>query len=159
MSWGAWCRVQVWLDSGSTSSAGHNQLPTILQVLLSPSDRARAIALLARFMDLSTRNVHEVRRARGGSAGVCRRARALGRWRAEAAVRAQVLDVHMFPYAQKLIKPGTPELTHVLSFVWAKILALDETAQADIVAGGRYACLVSPISCYHTQHGQVQAVY
>lgn len=44
--------MQVWLTFGSEQSAPPEQLPIVLQVLLSQIHRVRALDLLGRFLDL-----------------------------------------------------------------------------------------------------------
>lgn len=71
------------------------QLPIVLQVLLSQVHRMRALELLARFLDL-------------------------GPWAVNLA-----LSVGIFPYVLKLLQSAAKELRPLLVFIWAKILAVD----------------------------------
>jgi len=90
---------EVWLRFGKRSAAGPDQVPIVLQVLLSQPHRLRALALLARFLDL-------------------------GPWAGNLA-----LVVGIFPYVIKLLQSPDRRLRHILVFVWAKILALDRSCQ------------------------------
>ena len=69
------------------------------QVLLSQVHRARALALLGRFLDL-------------------------GSWAVDLA-----LSVGIFPYVLKLLQTSSAELRDTLVFIWTKILALDRSCQ------------------------------
>ena len=82
------------------------QLPIVLQVLLSQAHRLRALALLARFLDL-------------------------GAWAVDLA-----LSVGIFPYVLKLLQTTAADLRGTLTFIWAKVLALDTSTQADLAKDG-----------------------
>mmetsp|Transcript_10736 Transcript_10736/g.37275 ORF Transcript_10736/g.37275 Transcript_10736/m.37275 type:complete len:1349 (-) Transcript_10736:143-4189(-) len=97
---------EVWLDNGSERRAPPEQLPIVLQVLLSQSHRLRALVLLGRFLDM-------------------------GSWAVDLA-----LSVGIFPYVLKLLQTTAPDLRQVLVFIWTKILALDRTCQLDLVKDG-----------------------
>lgn len=99
---------QVWLDRESESRQPPEQLPIVLQVLLSQVHRLRALELLARFLDL-------------------------GPWAVNLA-----LGVGIFPYVLKLLQSSARELRPVLVFIWAKILAVDPTCQVDLVKDHKY---------------------
>jgi regulator-associated protein of mTOR len=86
----------VWLEFGSERKKPPEQLPIVLQVLLSQSHRLRALNLLARFLDL-------------------------GPWAVNLA-----LSVGIFRYVLRLLQSSTSEFRQVLVFIWAKILALDK---------------------------------
>ena len=73
------------------------------QVLLPQVHRLRALELLRRFLDL-------------------------GPWAVNLA-----LSVGIFPYVLKLLQSSARELRPLLLFIWAKILAVDVTCQADLV--------------------------
>ena len=77
------------------------QLPIVLQVLLSQQHRLRALQLLERFLSL-------------------------GRW----AVR-RALSVGIFPYVFKLLGSPSGALRHVLTSLWAKILPEDPKCKVD----------------------------
>ena len=89
---------EVWLSLGSKNRNPPEQLPVILQVLLSQVHRLRALELLAKFLDL-------------------------GSW----AVRL-ALGVGIYPYVLKLLQSNAKELRPVLIFIWAKILAVDNVS-------------------------------
>ncbi|CAB3223509.1 unnamed protein product [Arctia plantaginis] len=96
---------QVWLDLGKWCAwrAPPEQLPMVLQVLLSTLHRVRALRLLCRFL-------------------------ALGAW----ATRA-VLAVGIFPYMLKLLQASAPDLRASMVYIWAKIIAVDPSCQVDLV--------------------------
>ncbi|KAE9622282.1 putative transcription factor WD40-like family [Lupinus albus] len=97
---------EVWLGHGSEHKKPPEQLPIVLQVLLSQGHRFRALVLLGRFLDM-------------------------GPWAVDLA-----LSVGIFPYVLKLLLTTTPELRQILVFIWTKILALDKSCQVDIVKDG-----------------------
>ena len=98
---------EVWLQHGGSASGtvvngggaetagavGHRpppeQLPIVLQVLLSQAHRLRALILLSRFVDLGPWAVH------------------------------LSLSIGIFPYVQKLLQSPAIELKPVLIFIWA----------------------------------------
>lgn len=94
---------QVWLDLGCEERNPPEQLPIVLQVLLSQVHRTRALELLGRFLDL-------------------------GPWAVNLA-----LSVGIFPYVLKLLQSFAKELRPLLVYIWAKILAVDTTCQADLI--------------------------
>uniref|UniRef100_A0A6B2KWT6 Raptor N-terminal CASPase-like domain-containing protein n=1 Tax=Arcella intermedia TaxID=1963864 RepID=A0A6B2KWT6_9EUKA len=94
---------EVWLEFGTEDKNPPEQLPIVLQVLLSQQHRLRALELLARFLDL-------------------------GPWAVN-----QALSVGIFPYVLKLLQGQVAELRKTLVFIWAKILALDQSCQIDLV--------------------------
>ncbi|XP_014472593.1 PREDICTED: regulatory-associated protein of mTOR isoform X3 [Dinoponera quadriceps] len=104
---------QVWLTLGSQSRNPPEQLPIVLQVLLSQVHRLRALELLGRFLDL-------------------------GPWAVNLA-----LSVGIFPYVLKLLQSNARELRPLLVFIWAKILAVDNTCQADLVRDGGHKYFLS----------------
>ncbi|KAJ7591195.1 raptor N-terminal caspase like domain-containing protein [Mycena floridula] len=79
-----------------------DQLPIVLQVLLSQPHRLRALILLSQFVDL-------------------------GPW----AVNL-VLTIGIFPYISKLLQAPGQDLRPVLIFIWARILAVDPSVQHDL---------------------------
>lgn len=93
----------VWLERGNEEREPPEQLPIVLQVLLSQVHRLRALELLGRFLDL-------------------------GPWAVNLA-----LSVGIFPYVLKLLQASAKELRPLLVFIWAKILAVDITCQVDLV--------------------------
>ncbi|KAF5747663.1 regulatory-associated protein of TOR 1 isoform X1 [Tripterygium wilfordii] len=103
---------EVWLDHGSELKKPPEQLPIVLQVLLSQSHRFRALVLLGRFLDM-------------------------GPWAVDLA-----LSVGIFPYVLKLLPTTTPELRQILVFIWMKILALDKSCQVDLVRDGGHTYFV-----------------
>jgi regulator-associated protein of mTOR len=93
---------EVWLEHGSRHKPPPEQLPIVLQVLLSQSHRLRALVLLGRFLDMGT-------------------------WAVDLA-----LSVGIFPYVLKLLQTTANELRQILVFIWTKILALDQTCKIDL---------------------------
>ncbi|KAI8799321.1 raptor N-terminal caspase like domain-containing protein [Cladochytrium replicatum] len=123
---------EVWLERGAISKRAPEQLPIVLQVLLSQVHRLRALMLLSRFLDL-------------------------GPWAVNLA-----LSVGIFPYVLKLLQSPAPELKPVLGFIWAKILAVDRSCQNDLLKENGYTyfinILVIPISSQvqaQQQHTQI----
>lgn len=107
---------EVWLEYGSEHDAPPEQLPIVLQVLLSQSHRLRALILLGRFLDL-------------------------GLWAVEL-----TLSVGIFPYVLKLLQTTAPELRQILVFIWTKILVLDQSCQADLVKDDGHAYFIRFLS-------------
>ncbi|TYI06696.1 hypothetical protein ES332_A10G176900v1 [Gossypium tomentosum] len=103
---------EVWLDHGSEHKKPPEQLPIVLQVLLSQCHRFRALVLLGRFLDM-------------------------GPWAVDLA-----LSVGIFPYVLKLLQTTTPELRQILVFIWTKILALDKSCQVDLVKDGGHVYFI-----------------
>jgi regulator-associated protein of mTOR len=96
----------VWLEFGTEEKKPPEQLPIVLQVLLSQQHRLRALVLLGKFLDL-------------------------GYWAVN-----QALSVGIFPYVLKLLQSPAVELREILVFIWAKILALDKSCQLDLIKDG-----------------------
>ena len=96
------------VDGGDANRASHEldppqQLPIVLQVLLSQAHRVRALILLKRFLDLGNSAVN------------------------------LALSVGIFPYVLKLLQSPIDEYKHVLVGIWAKVLAFDSSCQVDVV--------------------------
>ncbi|GMH48477.1 hypothetical protein TL16_g00298 [Triparma laevis f. inornata] len=106
---------EVWLEFGRGQRGeikAPEQLPVVLQVLLSQAHRVRALVLLRKFLDL-------------------------GPWSVNLA-----LSVGIFPYVLKLLQSPAPELRQVLVAIWAKIVAFDGSVQADLVKDDAIGCFV-----------------
>lgn len=86
---------QVWLQGNPDPQNPPEQLPIVLQVLLSQAHRIRALELLEKFLDI-------------------------GPWAVNLA-----LNVGIFPYVLKLLQSQALELRPFLVCIWAKILAVD----------------------------------
>ena len=84
------------------------QLPIVLQVLLSQVHRLRALILLSKFLDL-------------------------GPWAVNLA-----LSIGIFPYVLKLLQSQAMELKPPMVFIWARILAVDQSCQADLLKDAGY---------------------
>jgi regulatory associated protein of mTOR len=119
---------ELWLNNaGGISRAPPQQLPIVLQVLLSQVHRVRALHLLGRFLDMGS---------------VC----------VELA-----LSVGIFPYVLKLLQTTLPGLRRSLVFIWCKILATDKQCQQVCTHLPRLDCtpschtmspaLASPLPC------------
>jgi regulator-associated protein of mTOR len=94
------------------------QLPIVLQVLLSQAHRLRALILLSRFVDLGPWAVH------------------------------LSLSIGIFPYVQKLLQSPAIELKPVLIFIWARILAVDRTCQVDLLRDNGYTYFAQILAPY-----------
>jgi regulator-associated protein of mTOR len=94
---------EVYLSSGPTEKTPPDQLPIVLQVLLSQAHRLRALILLSKFLDLGPWAVH------------------------------LALSIGIFPYVVKLLQSAAQELKPVMVFIWARILAVDHTVQNDLL--------------------------
>ncbi|KAL0143777.1 WD repeat-containing protein mip1 [Mucor lusitanicus] len=104
---------EVWLSEGAVNPKIPEQLPIVLQVLLSQVHRLRALILLSKFLDL-------------------------GPWAVNAA-----LSVGIFPYVLKLLQSPAAELKPVLVFIWARILAVDRSCQNDLLKDHGYAYFIN----------------
>ncbi|KAJ5492588.1 Target of rapamycin complex 1 subunit mip1 [Penicillium diatomitis] len=94
---------EVYLSSGPTEKNPPDQLPIVLQVLLSQAHRLRALILLSKFLDLGPWAVH------------------------------LALSIGIFPYVVKLLQSAAQELKPVMVFIWARIMAVDNTVQMDLL--------------------------
>ncbi|KAF3071409.1 Target of rapamycin complex 1 subunit mip1 [Trichoderma lentiforme] len=86
-----------------------DQLPVVLQVLLSQQHRVRALILLGRFLDL-------------------------GPWSVQLA-----LSIGIFPYVLKLLQSAATELKPVMVFIWARLIAVDISCQQDLIKDSGYS--------------------
>ncbi|KAB5547163.1 raptor N-terminal caspase like domain-containing protein [Coniochaeta sp. 2T2.1] len=84
------------------------QLPVVLQVLLSQQHRVRALILLGRFLDL-------------------------GPWAVQLA-----LSIGIFPYVLKLLQSAAQELKPIMVFIWTRVLAVDISCQQDLIKDSGY---------------------
>ena len=107
---------QVWLAMGNAERDPPEQLPIMLQAVLSPVHRLRALDLLGRFIDL-------------------------GPWAV-----TSVLSVGIFPYVLKLLSSPVRELRPLMVFIWAKILAIDSRCQDDLVKDNCHKYFLSVIA-------------
>lgn len=99
---------EVWLNTGPIGKKAPNQLPIVLQVLLSQAHRLKALVLLSQFLDL-------------------------GPWAVNLA-----LSIGIFPYVLKLLQSPAAELKPVLIYIWARILAVDGSCQSDLMKANEY---------------------
>ncbi|KAI9163340.1 Target of rapamycin complex 1 subunit mip1 [Paramyrothecium foliicola] len=86
-----------------------DQLPVVLQVLLSQQHRVRALILLGRFLDL-------------------------GPWSVQLA-----LSIGMYPYVLKLLQSAAAELKPVMVFIWARLIAVEISCQQDLIKDSGYS--------------------
>jgi regulatory associated protein of mTOR len=113
---------EVYLSSAPANSSGAQnlkppeQLPIVLQVLLSQVHRLRALILLSKFLDL-------------------------GPWAVNLA-----LSIGIFPYVLKLLQSQALELKPPMVFIWARILAVDQTCQSDLLKDQGYTYFTSILS-------------
>ncbi|KAI9708918.1 MAG: hypothetical protein M1820_003612 [Bogoriella megaspora] len=104
---------EVYLNQGALENQVPEQLPIVLQVLLSQVHRLRALILLSKFLDL-------------------------GPWAVNLA-----LSIGIFPYVLKLLQSQALELKPVMIFIWARILAVDQSCQTDLLKDSGYQYFVS----------------
>mmetsp|Transcript_1160 Transcript_1160/g.2189 ORF Transcript_1160/g.2189 Transcript_1160/m.2189 type:complete len:1924 (+) Transcript_1160:412-6183(+) len=103
--------LQANLGSREATRASHEidppeQLPIVLQVLLSQAHRVRALVLLQRFIGLGPSAVN------------------------------LALSVGIFPYVLKLLQSPTDEYKRVLIGIWATVIGFDSSVQVDVVKDG-----------------------
>ncbi len=103
----------VWLRYNVNSHKPPEQLPVVLQVLLSQQHRLKALELLGKFLDF-------------------------GPWAVSAA-----LSVGIFPYVLKLLTTQPKELRPLLTFIWAKILAVDKSCQAELIKDNGHSYFIN----------------
>lgn len=104
---------EVYLSSGPTKDRAPDQLPIVLQVLLSQVHRLRALILLSKFLDLGPWAVH------------------------------LALSIGIFPYVVKLLQAASLELKPVMVFIWARIMAVDYTVQSDLLKDNGISYFIS----------------
>jgi regulator-associated protein of mTOR len=107
---------EVYLTQGAIEQKMPEQLPVVLQVLLSQVHRLRALILLSKFLDL-------------------------GPWAVNLA-----LSIGIFPYVLKLLQSQAMELKPVMVFIWARILAVDHSCQGDLLKDNGYQYFTSIIN-------------
>ena len=90
-------------DKASHELDPPQELPIVLQVLLSQAHRVRALVLLKKFLDLGPSAVN------------------------------LALSVGIFPYVLKLLQSPIDEYKHVLIGIWAKVVGFDPSCQEDVV--------------------------
>ncbi|KAF3941315.1 hypothetical protein ABW19_dt0202382 [Dactylella cylindrospora] len=100
---------EVYLTQGTANRKPPDQLPIVLQVLLSQVHRLRALILLSKFLDL-------------------------GPWAVNLA-----LSIGIFPYVLKLLQSAAAELKPVMVFIWARLLAVDPSCQSDLLKDNGYS--------------------
>lgn len=105
-------------DDGDASPVREppDQLPIVLQVLLSQAHRLRALILLSQFLDL-------------------------GPWAVNMA-----LSIGIFPYVLKLLQSPAADLKPVLIYIWARILAVDRSCQNDLLRDNGFVYFAGVLS-------------
>ena len=105
---------EIYLTRGDAlSQKPPDQLPVVLQVLLSQQHRLRALILLGRFLDL-------------------------GPWAVKLA-----LNIGIFPYVLKLLQSAAQELKPVMVFIWTRLLAVEISCQTDLIKDNVYNYFVA----------------
>ena len=104
---------EVYLEQGAVEGEEPQQLPIVLQVLLSQNHRLRALILLSKFLDT-------------------------GPWAVKLA-----LGIGIFPYVHKLLQSQANELKPVMVFIWARILAVEQNCQEDLLKDNGYSYFVN----------------
>ncbi|KAI1466508.1 raptor N-terminal caspase like domain-containing protein [Daldinia caldariorum] len=100
---------EVYLSRGDAmQKKPPEQLPVVLQVLLSQQHRVRALILLGKFLDLGPWAVH------------------------------LALSIGIFPYVLKLLQSAAAELKPVMVFIWTRVLAVDVSCQPDLIKDSGY---------------------
>jgi regulator-associated protein of mTOR len=99
---------EVYLRQGAVTHKPPEQLPVVLQVLLSQQHRVRALILLGKFLDM-------------------------GPWAVNLA-----LSIGIFPYVLKLLQSAATELKPVMVFIWTRVLAVDLSCQQDLLKDSGY---------------------
>lgn len=108
---------EMWLNYQSTDvKMPPEQLPIVLQVLLSQIHRLRALGLLCRYLDLGPEAVKIA------------------------------LGIGFFIYVLKLLQSPAPELRPVLIFIWARIMAVHRPVQVDLVKDQGYTYFVNVLT-------------
>ncbi|KAG1674177.1 Regulatory-associated protein of mTOR [Nymphon striatum] len=108
---------EVWLSLGLETRKAPEQLPIVLQVLLSQAQRVQALDLLGRFLDLGPWAVNDS------------------------------LSVGIFPYVLKLIQANNViELRPLLVFIWAKILSIDKTSRLELIKDRAYVYFLDTLA-------------
>eukprot|EP00835_Amoeboradix_gromovi_P002107 NODE_112_length_19362_cov_0.399678.p2 type:complete len:1172 gc:universal NODE_112_length_19362_cov_0.399678:13353-9838(-) len=119
---------EIWLEQRSKHVyKSPEQLPILLQVLLSQAHRSRALILLAKFLDLGAWAINEA------------------------------LSVGIFPYCLKLLQSPAPELRAILAFIWARLLSIESDFQNDIVKDGGYLYFFQGLSGSNNCNTEVQS--
>jgi regulator-associated protein of mTOR len=107
---------EVWLERASENRNPPEQLPIVLQVVLSSTHRLRALILLGRFVDL-------------------------GPWAVN-----HCLAVGIFPYILKLLQSSSAEIKMILVFIWTRILAVDKECQQDLLKDDGFLYFINILS-------------
>lgn len=113
--------LRSWLRSSGAASGfmggprkPPEQLPIVLQVMLSQSQRKVALELIADFVS------------------------SLGAWAVDA-----VLGVDLFPYLSKLLGSNNSDLRWHLVVIWQRILSVDLSARQELISEKGYRCFLA----------------
>ncbi|CAO1634074.1 unnamed protein product [Parajaminaea phylloscopi] len=106
-----------------------DQLPIVLQVLLSQVHRLRALILLSQFLDLGPRAVN------------------------------LALSIGIFPYVLKLLQSPAMDLKPVLIYIWARILAVDRSCQNDLLRDSGFTYFVGVLSPFQHSNGNASGTH
>jgi regulator-associated protein of mTOR len=58
----------------------------------------------------------------------------------------QALAVGIFPYMLKLLENESTDLRQILVFIWAKLIAVDQSCQVDLIKDDGYHYFISVMS-------------
>lgn len=105
---------EIWLKYKSADlDKPPEQLPVVLQVLLSHIHRVRALVLLSKYLDLGPKAVN------------------------------LALSIGIFPYVLKLLQSPAHELKPVLVFIWARIMSVDAAnIRQELIRDNAYAYFI-----------------
>lgn len=112
---------EVWLSRGAADAAAPEQLPILLQVLLSPTHRYASLLLLGRYVSLGPFAVRET------------------------------LGVGIFPYVLKLLSSSpTAELSTPLLYLWAATMLYDRSTRIELLNHQAHCFFVDLLRAHHS---------
>ena len=103
---------EVWLNFGTYQKRPPEQLPILLQALLSPIHRFKALKLLRSYLDLGTWSVN------------------------------LALSVGVFHYILRLLQKSSSSNVEVLVQIWCKILSVDRSCQGESIKAGNQSLFI-----------------
>ena len=118
---------RVWLQYGGPRERQPDQLPVVLQVLLSQAHRHQALELLGDFLETGPRAVN------------------------------QALSVGIFPYVLKLLQAPAGDLRATLVQIWGRVMAVDATCRDDLLKSGGHAYFVQALAADAQLRPEVRA--
>lgn len=108
---------EIWLDYGNKSAQEVPvYLPVILQVLMSPTHRLRALILLKRYLSTGSQAV------------------------------SSTLLVGIFPYILRLLQSSATDIRQVLIAIWAHVIGFDESCRQDLIRDKYHSYFIQFIS-------------